>query len=121
MIKSVLRPGTTEANAEDSELTRRFERRVRLSRLALAAERIWESLLWPFVVVAVFLIFSLLDLWSLTPPLLHRILLVAFALAQLASLIPLIRLQVPTRAEALRRLETHAGVRHRPATSYEDK
>ncbi len=109
------------ATPEDKELTRRFEWRVRLSRLALIAERVWEALLWPFVVATVFLIFSLLDLWSLTPPLLHRILLAGFGLAFLASLVPLIRLELPTRTEALRRLEKHAGVKHRPASSYEDK
>ena len=122
MINSMLPSRRRQAaSAEDRELTRRFEWRVRLSRLSLVAERIWEAMLWPFVVAAVFLIFSLLDLWSLTPPLLHRILLVGFGLAFLASLIPLIRVELPTRAEALRRLEKHAGVKHRPACSYEDR
>src|SRR5687767_15791979 len=95
MIKSML-PSRRRlaATPEDKELSRRFEWRVRLSRLALIAERVWEALLWPFVVAAVFLIFSLLDLWSLTPPLLHRILLAGFGLAFLVSLVPLIRLEL---------------------------
>jgi uncharacterized protein (TIGR02302 family) len=122
MIKSVLRSKRLLAkSAEEKELARRFESRVRLSRLALLAERLWEALLWPFVVAAVFLIVSLLDLFSLMPPLAHRIVLVAFGLALLVSLVPLVRLPLPTRAEALRRLEKTAGVRHRPASSYEDK
>src|SRR5690606_35467811 len=45
----------------------------------------------------------------------------AFAIAFLASFLPLFRISVPTRAEALRRLERHAGIKHRPATSYEDR
>ncbi len=114
------KPDKTESVA-DREIARRFERRVTLSRLSLLAERFWEAMLWPFVVVAVFLIVSLLDLFSLTPPILHRILLGLFALAFLASLLPLLRLPLPTRAEALRRLEKNAGVKHRPASSYEDK
>lgn len=106
---------------EDTALARRFEWRVGLSRLALAGERIWEALLWPFLVLAVFLILSLFDLWSLMPPYLHRGLLIAFGAALLISLLPLIRFPMPTRAEALRRLERNAEVKHRPASSYEDK
>ena len=45
----------------------------------------------------------------------------AFAVALLVSLLPLIRFPMPTRAEALRRLERHADIKHRPASSYEDK
>jgi len=105
----------------DKALARRFEWRVALSRLALVAERTWEALLWPFVVLAAFLIISLFDLWSLLPPLLHRALLVVSGVALLVSLLPLIRFPVPTRAEALRRLERDADIKHRPASSYEDK
>ena len=55
---------TSPQRAEDNTLASRFERRVRLSWLALLGERIWEALLWPFLVVAAFLVFSLLELWS---------------------------------------------------------
>jgi len=105
----------------DKALARRFEWRVALSRLALVAERTWEALLWPFVVLAAFLIISLFDLWSLLPPLLHWALLVVSGVALLVSLLPLIRFPVPRRAEALRRLERDADIKHRPASSYEDK
>jgi uncharacterized protein (TIGR02302 family) len=106
---------------EDKSLARSFEWRVALSGLALVGERAWEALLWPFIVLAAFLIVSLFDLWGLLPPLLHRALLVAFGVALLVSLLPLIRFPVPTRAEALRRLERNAEIKHRPASSYEDK
>ncbi|HEX2380229.1 MAG TPA: DUF4175 family protein, partial [Methyloceanibacter sp.] len=99
---------TAPERPEDSALQRRFERKVRLSWLALLAERIWEALLWPFLVVALFLVVSLLELWSFMPPLLHRVVLGAFGLALLISFLPLLRIQVPTRLEALRRLERHA-------------
>jgi uncharacterized protein (TIGR02302 family) len=122
MIQPRSRPTSAQADHDtDRQLAARFERRVRLSRLALFAERLWEALLLPFVVVAVFLIVSLLDLWSLMPPLLHRVTLIGFGLALAASFIPLIRLPLPTRAEALRRLEKTAGIKHRPASSYEDR
>ena len=112
---------TTPEKPEDSALQRRFERKVRLSWLALLAERIWEALLWPFLVAAVFIVVSLLELWSFMPPLLHRVVLSAFGLALLISFLPLLRIQVPTRLEALRRLERNANIQHRPATSYEDR
>ncbi|MGB6967797.1 MAG: DUF4175 family protein, partial [Methyloceanibacter sp.] len=95
---------TPPETPEDKSLARRFEWRVRLSRLALIGEGVWEALLWPFLVLAAFLILSLFDLWGLLPPLVHRGLLVAFGLALLASLLPLLRLRLPARAEALRRL-----------------
>ena len=57
---------------EDKSLAHRFEWRVGLSRLALVGERVWEALLWPFIVLAAFLILSMFDLWSALPPLLLR-------------------------------------------------
>jgi len=112
---------TSPQKVEDKALASRFERRVRLSWLALLGERIWEALLWPFLVVAAFLVFSLLELWSYLPPLMHRVLLGGFGLALIVSFLPLIRLSLPTRQEALRRLERTAGIKHRPASSYEDR
>ena len=107
-------------DAEAKALKKRFETRVRLSWLALLAERAWETLLWPFVVACAFLVFTLLGGWSLLPPLAHRVLLGAFGLALIVSFLPLLRIVVPTRAEALRRLERTANIKHRPASSYED-
>jgi uncharacterized protein (TIGR02302 family) len=122
MMKSVFRSSKTPPETpEDRALAKRFEQKVRLSLLALLFERIWEALLWPFFVVATFLVVTLLDLWSITPPLAHRVLLGAFGLALTASFLPLIRIALPTREEALRRLETKANVKHRPASSYEDR
>jgi uncharacterized protein (TIGR02302 family) len=122
MMRSVFRSKETPPEtAEDEALAKRFEARVRLSWLALLGECIWEALLWPFLVVAAFLVVSLLELWSLLPPLLHRVLLGGFGLALIVSFLPLLRLSLPTRPEALRRLERHAGIKHRPASSYEDR
>jgi uncharacterized protein (TIGR02302 family) len=122
MMKSVFRSKPTPPETpEDRALTKRFEQKVRLSLLAILFERVWEALLWPFFVVATFLVVSLLDLWSITPPLTHRVLLGAFGLALAVSFLPLIRIALPTREEALRRLETKANVKHRPASSYEDR
>jgi uncharacterized protein (TIGR02302 family) len=113
-------PGDPKDDPEAASLKRRFESRVRLSWLALFAERAWEALLWPFVVVCAFLVFTLLGGWSLLPPLVHRIVLLGFGTGLIAACLPLIRIALPTRAEALRRLERNAEVPHRPASSYED-
>ncbi|MFO7479043.1 MAG: TIGR02302 family protein [Methyloceanibacter sp.] len=122
MIRSLFRPKDREPQpAPGSALAERFETRVRLSWLALLAERVWEALLWPFLVIAAFVVMSLLELWTLFPPLLHRVLLGGFGLALIVSFLPLVRLQPPTRQEALRRLERTAGIKHRPASSYEDR
>src|SRR5262245_53820387 len=112
---------TPPTKGDDSALARRLEGRVRLSWLALLGERIWEALLWPFLVVAAFVVVSLLELWSLFPPLLHRVALGGFGLVLLVSFLPLLRLSLPTRQDALRRLERTAGIKHRPASSYEDR
>lgn len=112
-------PSAREA-AEAKALKSRFETRVRLSWLALVAERAWEALLWPFVVVCAFLIFTLLGGWGLLPPMAHRVLLGAFGVALIVAFLPLFRISVPSRAEALRRLERNANIKHRPASSYED-
>ncbi len=112
---------TAKETAEATALKKRFEGRVRLSWLALLAERAWEALLLPFVVVCAFLIITLLSGWSVMPPLMHRILLGAFGVAFIVSFLPLVRLVVPTRIEALRRFERNANIKHRPASSYEDQ
>src|SRR3990170_1400111 len=122
MMRSVFRSKeTSPETAEDKTLAKRFEGRVRLSWVALLGERVWEALLWPFLVTLAFLVVSLLELWSFLPPLAHRLLLGGFGLALVVSFLPLLRLSLPTRPEALRRLERHAGIRHRPASSYEDR
>lgn len=121
IMRSNSRPKTPSSESgENSALTQRFDRRVRLSWLALLGERVWEALLWPFLVILTFLVISLLELWSLLPPLAHRVLLGGFGLALIVSFLPLLRISLPTREEALRRLERHAGIKHRPASSYED-
>jgi uncharacterized protein (TIGR02302 family) len=122
MMRSVFRPKDSQTPAtEDNLRARRFEARVRFSWFALLGERVWEALLWPFLVITAFIVVSLLELWSLFPPLLHRVLLGGFALALIGSFLPLLRLVLPTRQEALRRLERTAGIKHRPASSYEDR
>lgn len=97
-----------------------LDRKVRAARLLILFERVWHALLWPFAVAGCFLLVSLAGAWSMMPPWAHQAGLIAFAIAGIASLAPLLRVPWPGREEALRRLERESGVAHRPASSYED-
>ena len=98
-----------------------LERKVRAARAVLLFERVWQALLWPFAVAGIFMLITLVEAWELLPPLLHQTGLIAFGLAFLVSLVPLARVRWPNREESLRRLEQVSGVKHRPATSFEDE
>ena len=100
---------------------RLLARKVRLAQAMIGFERIWRALLWPFAVAGSFLLLTLGEVWSLLPALTHNAGLVGFAIALVASLVPLARVPWSSREEGLRRLEQVSGVKHRPATSFEDK
>ena len=101
-------------------LAQQLDRKVQRARLVLILDRLWPALWLPAGVIGVFIVLSLFGLWPLLPFEIHRGLLWAFGIALLLSLVPLIRIRWPDRAEALRRLEAAAGLPHRPATSYHD-
>jgi uncharacterized protein (TIGR02302 family) len=104
---------------EDGE--RVLGRRVVLAKLILIFERVWRALLWPFLVAGCFLVVSLIGIWGMLPLWAHSVGLFAFALAFAFALVPLLRIPMPSREDGLRRLERDSGVRHRPATSFEDR
>ena len=103
-----------------SGLERGFERKVALSRWALLFEQLWPRA-WALIGLAgLFIAVSLLGLWARLGELTHKVVLGLFGLAILAALVALARVRWPTRAEAIRRVEGVSGVKHRPASSYED-
>ena len=101
-------------------LAQQLDRKVRRARLVLILDRLWPAVWLPAGVVGVFLVVSLYGLWPRLPFEIHRGMLWAFGIVLVLSLVPLIRIRWPDRAEALRRLEAAAGLPHRPATSYHD-
>src|SRR5690554_2163266 len=107
-------------HSSTSRESRVFERKVGLSRLALLFERLWPRLWLVIGVLGLFVLVSFAGLWLWLPPIAHEIILGAFALALLATLIAVARVRAPTRDEAIRRIERRSGVPHRPASSYED-
>jgi hypothetical protein len=64
--------------------SRTFEQRVRLSWLSVLGERLWEALLWPFLVVTTFLVLTLFDVWRYLPSVAHRGFLLAFGCGALS-------------------------------------
>lgn len=105
-----------------SALTSGAERRLLLARAALAYERLWPRS-WGFLaVLLVFCALSWLDVWHAIPGYLHALALLAFAGAAALALFRAIRaFKVPTRDEALARLEADSGLKHRPLQTLGDE
>ncbi len=97
-----------------------LERKIERSVWMLFFERIWPRLWLVLAVIAGFVGFSMIGAWQMLDPLLHKVLLGAFAVALLAALLWAARTPWPTREQGLRRLERLSGVPHRPASSYDD-
>ena len=100
----------------DAALSRALQR----ARLAILWERLWPALAAPATAVGLFLAASWLGVWLWLPPVGRAIgLCLFFVLAAVATL-PLLRLRLPTRMDALRRLDGRSGLPHRPATTIAD-
>jgi uncharacterized protein (TIGR02302 family) len=97
-----------------------FERKVLLSKWALLFEQVWPRAWLLLGLAGLFIAVSLAGLWPRLPELPHKIVLGLFGVAFLGALIALLSVRWPSRQEAIRRVETISGVRHRPASSYED-
>ncbi|MGI9406131.1 MAG: TIGR02302 family protein, partial [Hyphomicrobiaceae bacterium] len=97
-----------------------LEKRIGASRRALLLERIWPRIWPPLAVALVFLLVTFVGLWPALGATVHQALLAVFAIAFLASLVPLVRISRPGREEAVRHLEKKSGVPHRPASAYDD-
>ena len=93
---------------------------VKRATYAIAWERGWPILARFLTVVGLFLVVSWGGLWLALPFLARAIGLALFGALALASLYPLIRFRWPSREQALSRLDTGSGIRHRPATTLTD-
>ena len=97
-----------------------FARKVHLSKWALLFEQVWPRAWLLLGLAGLFIAVSLAGLWPRLPELPHKIVLGLFGLAFAAALIVLLSVRWPTRQQAIRRVESISGIRHRPASSYED-
>lgn len=109
-----------EPDLNSRALERTFERKVWRSKLALVFEQVWRRIWVLLLLGGVFLLASLLGLWSMLPALPHKIILAVFIGAALLSLLSLVFVRWPTRSDAIRRIERVSNIPHRPASSYED-
>ena len=103
-----------------SPLERAFERKVRLSKWALLFEQLWPRAWMLLGLAGLFIAVSLAGLWPRLPELPHKIVLGLFGLAFAGALVALVRVRWPSREQAIRRVEGVSGIKHRPASSYED-
>ena len=99
----------------------RLERAIHRARLAMASERIWPRLVPLLSIAGVYVVLSWLGYWRLGGDWLRIGTLGALALAVLWSLIQLVRISLPDRLEAMRRVELVSGLPHRPARGLTDK
>jgi uncharacterized protein (TIGR02302 family) len=91
------------------------------ARIALFWEKAWPWAAAALGVATLFLAVSWFGLWDVAPPLGRIAGVVLFGLALLGLLAPLVRVGLPSRREALARLDRASGVAHRPATSLDDR
>ncbi len=103
-------------------LPRAVKWRARMMQTFLLAEQLWSSF-WPAAgFLGLVLVFSLYDVWRFIPPLFHIAALIgllgaaAWGFARRAK-----RITWPSLHDALRRLETDNGLKHRPLTAYADE
>jgi uncharacterized protein (TIGR02302 family) len=97
-----------------------FERKINLGKWALFFEKLWPRAWVAFGLAGLFIAVSLAGMWQSLPELPHKIVLSLFGLAFAIALLALLRVRWPSREEALRRVEQASGIKHRPASSYED-
>jgi uncharacterized protein (TIGR02302 family) len=100
---------------------RRLGRQLRLSRAALAWERLWPAS-WPVLcVLGAFAVLALFDLLTLLPAWLHAAVLVGFGIALGATAFWGLRAAAwPDAPAARRRIELASGLGHRPLAALID-
>ncbi|MFL2770058.1 MAG: DUF4175 domain-containing protein [Rhodospirillaceae bacterium] len=103
------------------QLRRLISRRLMLSRLSLAVERLTRALWAPVLVIASFVAVALFDVLAVLPTLLHSLILFLFLVGLLYLTLAGFRgFTWPTLLEARHQLETASGITHRPLTAWED-
>jgi uncharacterized protein (TIGR02302 family) len=90
------------------------------ARWTIFWERLWPALATVATAVGLFLAISWLGVWLWVPPIGRAIGLGLFFLLTAAAFAPLLQLRMPSRAEALRRLDRNTRLPHRPATALAD-
>src|SRR3954451_20673748 len=98
----------------------RLERAIRRGRFAIASERLWPRLVLIASIAGLYVVLSWLGYWRLGGDWLRLGTLGLLALALLWGVIQLVRVAIPDRFEAMRRVEVASGLPHRPARGLTD-
>lgn len=105
---------------DQPELSRSLDRKIALAKAVIFWERLWPAMLPMLLILGIAAAAALFGLFEVLSRTVHLAVLALVFVALGAALRPLLALRWPDRATALRRLETVAGLPHRPATSYLD-
>jgi uncharacterized protein (TIGR02302 family) len=123
MENPLLRPKRkVPEGAADPETARQQQlaQALRLAQMALIWERAWPHLARLLTVAGLFLAASWAGAWVVLPFIPRAVLFVVFIALAILSLLPAMRFRLPTREDALRRLDRGTGIPHRPATALAD-
>lgn len=107
--------------AEDRNRPRSLERLVVRVIAVLLFERAWQLLVPPVLVVGLFVCVSWIGLWVALPHWARMVGTCAFAIATLAASLPIVHWRMPSRREALARIDRGSGLATRPAAALEDR
>jgi len=99
----------------------RLDRKITQAWLAMIWERLWAAFFWPALVLGAATTAVLSGVLPRLPDLLHYAALAVFLVAFVLSLRSLLRTVWPSRREAMRRLEIHSGLAHRPVSALSDQ
>jgi len=108
-------------NHRSDALARRLARTRFSVRLAMLVERLWPLILPLLVTVSLFVSLSWLGIFRALPDWGRFALLAVFALATIASFVPLRTFRAPTRSEIDRRIEAANQLQHAPVLTQTDK
>ncbi len=99
---------------------RQLDRLVLRARAVLFWEALWRALVPPLIVVGLFVALAFAGLWLELGPLWREIGVGLFAIAFVASLVPLFGLRNPARKAALARIDKSSDFTHGPASGLDD-
>lgn len=97
-----------------------LDRKLALAKLALLWEALWRDAFPALMIAGVVALAVLTGALALLPGMARLAVLAVAGLGLAWSLRPLLSLRLPDDAAALRRLETHSNLKHRPATTWRD-
>ena len=97
-----------------------LEQAIRRARLAIVWERLWPRIVPILTIAGLYAVLSWLGYWRLGGDWLRLATLAVLALALAWSLVRLIRIALPDRFEAMRRVELASNLPHRPARGLTD-